>query len=461
MKRFTRIITLLVTAALLSAGAFTADAQARSSKKIRQQQRQKEQQIKETNRKIKANAAATEQKLNQLSLLDGEIDVCNGKIRVLRQRVDSLNRVIKGVGDSVAALDNRLTVLSDKYATALQSMQRRRSSMSELAFLFSSDSFVQAYKRYRSLQQFSRWRQRKADEIVELRAELESKRSELEKLKSASSAVLASLNRERNSLTAKQKETERLVAQLKKESGNLRQIMARRQKEAAALDKELDRVIAEELRRKQEEEARQAAEQKKREEEERQRRLAAANAAKESDVPVNGADKPVQQPVAENKAPQKNELPAPPDVKAETIKLTGSFESNKGKLPFPVTGNYTIVKRFGRQRHPKLPKVETNNSGIDIETSQGAHVRTVFDGEVSQIFRLNGYNNVVVVRHGEYVTVYANLADLFVHKGDKVKAGQEIGRVYVDKADSNRSVLHFEVRRETEKRNPEEWVKCK
>ena len=137
----------------------------------------------------------------------------------------------------------------------------------------------------------------------------------------------------------------------------------------------------------------------------------------------------------------------------------GDFGACKGKLPFPVTGKYTIVKRFGRQKHPTLPHVETTNSGIDLATGAGADVRCVFDGEVSAVFRPDGYNTVVVIRHGSYMTVYANLGTLSVSSGDKVKAGQTIGTVYADPNDDNRSVLHFEIRNQRQKENPELWLR--
>lgn len=459
MGRLNRIITLLFAVVLLAAGD-VASAQSRSSKKIRQQQRRNEQQIKETNRLLKENAAAIESRLNQLSLLDGQIDEYAGRIRQLRHTVDSIRRIERVTGDSVKALDNRYNLLCDKYAKALRNMQRHKSAMGDMAFLFSSETFVQAYRRYRSLQQFSRWRQRKADEIVELRDELELRRTELERLRKVSSSALAALDNERKSLRSAQSETEAIVAKLKKENKNLKKVMERRRREAEALDKELDRVIAEEMRRQQEEQARLEEEKRKKEEEEARRRQ------KEGTDKTKKDDKLVQAPEASSGGGNSSGSNMTKQQSADGNKpvspqLTGSFESNKGKLPFPVDGSYTIVKKFGRQQHPKLPKVVTNNSGIDVETASGAAVKVVFDGEISQIFKLNGYNNVVVVRHGEYVTVYANLAGLEVHKGDKVKTGQVIGHVYADASDGNRSVLHFEVRRETEKRNPEEWLKGK
>ena len=147
-------------------------------------------------------------------------------------------------------------------------------------------------------------------------------------------------------------------------------------------------------------------------------------------------------------------------VASDNLSVDGKdFGSCKGKLPFPVSGKYTIVKRFGRHKHPTLPHVETTNSGIDMATAAGASVRTVFDGEVSAVFRPDGYNNVVVIRHGRYMTVYANLGSLSVSTGQKVKAGQSIGTVYTDPNDNNRSVLHFEIRNQRQKEDPELWLR--
>ena len=125
----------------------------------------------------------------------------------------------------------------------------------------------------------------------------------------------------------------------------------------------------------------------------------------------------------------------------------------------PVSGKYIIVKKFGRQKHPTLPHVEINNSGIDLQTATSAPVKAVYAGEVSAVFRPEGYNSVVVIRHGTHMTVYANLGSVSVSTGQKVKAGQNIGSVFSDPKDNGRSVLHFEVRDGRKKENPELWLR--
>ncbi len=140
-------------------------------------------------------------------------------------------------------------------------------------------------------------------------------------------------------------------------------------------------------------------------------------------------------------------------------KITGSFVANKGRLLFPIAGKYTIVGTFGRSNHQNLSNIQVNNSGIDILVSKGTTARAVYDGTVSSVFFMPGYQNIVILRHGDYLTVYAGLASLSISKGAKVKAGATIGTVYSDPDDGGRTVLHFEVRHEREKLNPLDWVR--
>ena len=513
----------------------------RTASDVKQAKQRNAKELKETRRRIQINTKETEQRLNQLALLEGEISDCNVEIGRLSQRLDSINRRIGSATDSIDALDSRLKIITEKYVKSVRKTQGHRQNMSELAFIFSSESFSQAYRRARSLRQFDKWRKRRSAEIGDMRSELEQRRLALTSLKGEASKSLTGLNCEKSTLVKKQGETNELVGRLKKEGGELKEIMSRRQREASALDAELDRIIAEEQRR--------IEEQRKREEAERQARLEAERKAREAEAArkaeaerlererqeaqraaelaaMNEADRKAAEKAdkelrkrqqaeakkaekerqkAEREAAKKAKEAAKaaerertkkgkpvkhqgknngrgdsgaevsagitPTLKAPTaagasgvasdnLSVDGKdFGSCKGKLPFPVSGKYTIVKRFGRHKHPTLPHVETTNSGIDMATAAGASVRTVFDGEVSAVFRPDGYNNVVVIRHGRYMTVYANLGSLSVSTGQKVKAGQSIGTVYTDPNDNNRSVLHFEIRNQRQKEDPELWLR--
>ena len=142
----------------------------------------------------------------------------------------------------------------------------------------------------------------------------------------------------------------------------------------------------------------------------------------------------------------------------DELELSNSFSQNKGRLPMPLSGKYMIVGHFGQQQHQELKYVRTSNSGIDIQTSPGADARAVFNGEVTRVFVVPGYNNSVIVRHGNYLTVYSNLSRVYVKAGDRVSTRQAIGRIYSDPEDGNSTILHFQLWKEKTKLNPQPWL---
>ena len=205
-------------------------------------------------------------------------------------------------------------------------------------------------------------------------------------------------------------------------------------------------VSKEEKRRKAEEQARAEAETQRKQEDKQQKEEIAEE------------PKPAK---PEEKTPEPSDLigKAPSSMPKPERTFRGSFESNKGRLLFPVTGKYKIVGTFGQHRHPDLKYVKVNNNGIDIEAQPGASARAIFDGKVSAVFPQDGYHTVVMVRHGKYLSIYVNLSEIYVRKGDTLKAGQAIGKIYSDPDDGGRTILHFEVRKERDKLDPQQWVK--
>lgn len=459
------IVFSIVLLCLVSAVDAGARQRARSSKSVRQQQRQTEQKIRLTDEQIKENARQLKSKINDLNRLQAESQTINLNINRLQASIDSLDREARGVSDSVATLDARLADMREAFAGILRDARRSRSSMSNLAFIFSSDSFTQAFRRANALKQFSRWRERKVGQINVVKAQLDERRRYLDTIMQQQRAYAATMTMKRSELTQRAAATDKLVASLKGKDADLRKILREQQRQASALDRELNKIIAEEerkarieeeQRRKREEEQRKAEERRKAEE----KRKAEEAARKASENAASGTTGKVTAPKATAPAPK----PAPvKETAAPSPKLSSSFAANKGKLSYPVNP-HNIVKRFGRQQHPVHKHVMTENAGLDMETTPGATVKSIFDGEVSAIICPDGYNNVVLVRHGSYLTVYANLGTLSVHKGDKVRTGQSLGTVYVDTSDNNRSVLHFEIRNASSpgnitKENPEQWLR--
>lgn len=458
---FLMIIVMLLSAVDMSA----ARKRTRSVSSVKQEQKANAQAIKKTSQQLDENAKATSRTLNALNTLGAEIRQQNDSIASINHQIDSIDSAMKHINDSIVTLDGKLNALRDSYARSVTRIRNsQQGSMDKLAFIFSAESFTQAYRRFRYLGEFSKWRKRRNDEIKAVQARLEKQRDELTRLQGVKSGMLTRMNVARNDLEKKQNETSALVAKLKKEGASLKKVLRQKEAQARALDNELDRLIAEEQRRQAEEEKRRQAEEKRKEQE---RLLAEENARKkqqqkeqEAKAAPAKAEQPERKAVAQPKPASTAAKPATNYAMAETSrKLTGSFESNKGRLLFPVNGKYKIVRPFGRHKHPDLPHVTTDNGGIDIEVPAGGTARAVFDGTVSEVFRLPGYNTIVMVRHGKYLTIYANLSNINVKKDDALKQGQTIGTIYSDPDDGNRSILHFELRQEKQKLNPTAWVR--
>lgn len=329
--------------------------------------------------------------------------------------------------------------------------------MNALSFIFSAKSFAEAYQRVRYLRQFSAWREKKAAAIEEAIGRIAERRQHLTNLRHAQDKAYRKAEDTRRVLAQQQDESKQLVSNLRKEDSALRKSLTEQKKRASALDRELDKLIAAEQARI----AREEAARKKREAQAKRKASQQASAKEKQGATVANNQASSSSSEASKSAKDVASANARTQTAASTAanELSGSFESNKGKLLFPVSGTYKIVRKFGRQPHPTLPHVETDNSGIDIEVKKGAQARAVYAGKVSYIFKQDGFNSIVMVRHGKYITIYAGLASVGVKQGDNVKAGQNLGTIYSDPDDANRTILHFEIRNERQKLNPTLWVR--
>lgn len=494
-----RLVSFLILLVAMLIPAHSAWGQ--SSSAIKKQKAEKTRQLQEAGNLVNRNARETERRLNSLQQLQAEMERCDANVTLLTARVDSLQAASEALSDTIAAIDSTLTRLSTRYADALRRLHLRRSSTSDISFLFSSDSFSQAYRRYRALRQFAKWRARRADEISALKATLDARRSELQRMKNVQAIALAQVDAERATIAVKQQQTDRLVAELRSEARQLRATLERRRREVEDLDRQLQKVIAEEQERIERERiaAEKAAAEKAAREKAAREKAAAEKAAadkaaaekaarekaeaekaaaaksdkdKKSDKKVDKKKQEEQQRIEQarrrqeelrreqqelREKQQKEQQKAAP--LPSSAQLSQQFAARRGSLPAPVSGRITLLRPFGRQRHPSLPMVETNNSGVDLLVPEGSKALAVHDGEVSAIFRQPGYNTIVMIRHGDYLTIYANLDHVSVKKGDRVSPGTVIGIIQPDDEDDSRSVLHFEIRREREKENPQLWIR--
>lgn len=443
---------LLVAVALTAAtvGSYgAAPKKQRSSADVKKEQKATRRAIASTNKKVAENQRRTAAELNSLNSLNAEMAEGSRNLAQLRQRLDSVDRAAALLADTVADLERRLQSTRAAYAASVKAMRSaKRQNLTPLAFVFSSESFNQVYRRMRYLREFSAWRQRQASEIAERQTMLVQRADSLKAMRERSSLLLKRADAQQRQIESQQKRTDALVKKLRREGSRLKTVLKQNQQKAARLDAELERIIAEEIKRQQQEERRKKeAEKRARAKEKKKPGGSAAPSGKSEPAPAATTEKPGKKPDT-----------APATASKDSGDGGADFAKAQGRLLFPVEGKSKIVRPFGRQKHPQLPHVMINNSGIDIEATRGASARAVYAGKVSAIFRQPGFNTIVMVRHGRYLTIYANLSSISVKNGQTLKAGQTIGRIFSDPDDSNRTILHFEIRKEKEKLNPMLWL---
>ena len=385
--------------------------------KLRKNREQTLKELNETNKKLNKTLRNAKSSLNELNSITAEIRQQRNLIAKINREIAAINRKQRAVKDTIYLLQKDLTAKKRSYAKAVKRMGHRRSEYDELMFIFSASSLSQSYRRARYLKEYSAWRKRQPEEKAERKKQLEELQKELDKSVAEKNAVLKERNAEAEVLEKQEGSKRTLIAGLKKQERQLKKEIERKRKQARELDRKLEQLIAEEER-------------------------------KSSDR----ADK------AEGGTSTAKRSTKGYKMTKEELALCGSFEKNKGKLPFPLSGSYKIVARFGRQQHPELRYVQTENSGIDIETTPGTRARAVFNGVVSRIFVTPGYNSTIIVRHGNYLTIYANLSEVYVRAGEKVTTGQNLGKIYSDSQDGNRTILTFQLWKERTKLNPELWL---
>lgn len=469
----------------------------RSSTSVRKERQDETKKLNQTRRKLDANQRQISQRLNDLNALAAQINSTSAKITAKQKQISNIDARITSASDSITLLGAEIEKLKEGTRKSLREARTRRQTMSATSMVLNAQSFRQAVKRAGYLKQLEASRTKKTKRLQAANDALTLKKQELNELRHAQALALAQLTQQQQQLETQQAQMQGMVSDLRRQGNALEKELVQRQNKLAQLDRELDRIIAEEQRKAEEERlaaerkrqaeeaerkrlaaeaeaARLAAEEKARQEAEAQNQLAQTDqksqkkdkkkkdkkdtkkdSKKEVAATSASATKEVAQPKQDTKATQKTQEKA----KAAPTVPGATFAQSKGRLMFPVSGDYTIVSRFGRSKYADLSRVEMDNPGIDIQASQGSSARAVYPGEVTSIFKLDGYHNIVMVRHGEYLTIYANIDQLSVRKGDQVQAGQHIGKIYSDNTDGGRTILHFEVRKERQKLNPLEWVK--
>ena len=365
-------------------------------------------------------------------------------IRTMEGQMDSIETEVKGLRKNIKSLDKQLTDKKQRYIRTLRFSYQFPRVNNTLIFVLSAKNLTQMYRRARYAREYAVYQHDLGRQIQRKQSKLMDAQNSLLAAKSKKAALLQEVIRQRRKLNDQQARQQQYIKNLTKREDNLRAKVAKQQKELASLNKKIDDLIAYEI-----EQARKRAEAEA-------KRKAEAEAKKKNTA---SAKKPAstnsQKPTSTSKQPTASKPSSGSWLTSAEKKLEGTFLQNKGRLPVPITGQYRLGSRYGAYNVPGLKNVTLDNKGVNYVGKPGARARCIFDGEVTAVFQFSGSKNVLV-RHGSYISVYCNLSSVIVKKGQKLKARDLIGTVATD--DSGSCVLHFQLRKETTKLNPEQWI---
>lgn len=412
-------------------------APVKDKKTLENQKKNLAAEIAETDKLLRETRRNKTLSLTQLAVINKKIETREQLINTINREIASLDSNITGINTSIASLQADLEVLKKNYAQMIVFAYKNRNPFQRMMFLFAASDINQSYRRMKYLQQISESRRLQADKISEQHQALNEEVRMLETQKNEKKMLLGEQESERVTLAQEKDEKDKTYRELQTKEQQLKSDLAKKKQQKADIDLAIQRLIAAEAKRATEKAA----------EEERKRNKPTTPTTTTSIGKPEG-NKPAEKP---GTAPPKIELT--PEAKT----LGNSFADNKGSLPWPVSQG-TITERFGKHPHPVLSGVYTQNNGVNIATTPSTPARAIFEGEVTGITNIPGAGWLVIVRHGEYLSVYANLEEVFVKQGDKVKVKQNIGKVITNE-ENGETELHFEVWMSgVGKMNPEDWL---
>lgn len=396
-------------------------------------------QIADTESLLKNTKKDVGSQLNSLASLTGQIEERKRYILAINNDVAALERELSVLERQLRTLQRDLQDKKKKYESSVQYLYRNKSIEEKLMFIFSAKSLGQTYRRLRYVREYATYQRLQGEEILKKQEQIKKKRAELLQVKTAKENLLKEREGEKQKLEDQEKQKRVMVANLQKKQKGLQSEINKKRREANQLNARIDKLIAEEIERA-----------RKRAVEEARREAAARKKSEAKEGKSTSAS-----PGTETKK-KAEPLEAYSMSKADR-ELSGNFVSNRGKLPMPISGPYIITSHYGQYAVEGLRNVKLDNKGIDIQGKPGAQARAIFDGKVAAVFQLNGLFNVLI-RHGNYISVYCNLSSASVKSGDTVSTKQPIGQVFSDASDNGRTVLHFQLRKEKDKLNPEPWL---
>lgn len=375
-------------------------------KQLEAQRLRLKKEIKQINSLLFTNTKTRKNALTEVEDLQVKLNVSTELIKITNQQANLLTRRIKLNQRSISDQQNDLEQLKAEYAKMIQKSYASKSLLNRLMFLFSSESFLQAYKRIQYLKQYARYRRKQGKAIAEKTNLLKQLNETLKKEKATKLALIEENREVQEQLEKERKQQEALIKTLKRKERTLAAQISKKERERKVIDREINRLIRE--------------------------AIAASNR------------------VAGKSGKKTFELT--PEAKL----IATNFQANKGRLPWPLEKG-VVIQGFGRQRHPVVKTTTIQSNGVILATEPSAQVRSVFEGEVMSVIVIKGSNPSVLIRHGNFITLYTNLAKLYVKKGEKVKAKQTIGEVFTNRQ-TGKTQLQFGIFNNVKALNPKDWV---
>lgn len=406
-----RQCALFLTLILFFFSSFSAFSQSKADLEKQRKKLQKE--IQEINQLLFQSKAQEKDLLIDLRDLNKRINVRNELIRTIDKEIVELNRDIAKNERQVAQLEGHLNALKKEYAQMVVQSYKSRAKQSQLMFLLSSESFLQAYKRIQYIDQYAEYQKKQGEEITTETIKLQNLNDLLKEKKGEKLELVSENKKETDSITKEKVSQEKVIKSIKQKEKEYTAKIKEKQREEERIERELEKIIRD--------------------------AIASSNKAANKATTAKGGAK-------------SSGFTLTPEARD----LENNFVSNKGKLPSPVEKGI-VVRHFGKQPHPTLKGITIESNGVFFATEKGAPARAIFNGKVLAIQVLPGNKKAVLVQHGNYISVYKNLDNVLVNKGDQVKTKQNLGTIHTD-AVTGQTILAFVLFKEINRENPEEWV---
>ncbi|TQD40798.1 murein hydrolase activator EnvC family protein [Haloflavibacter putidus] len=398
--------TVLFLFIIALSGINSAQAQSKERQELEARRKELRAQISKITTLLSKNKKQRRSVLTEVEDLNKRINATENLIKINNQEANLLTREINTNIKKIDRLREELKKLKEDYAKMIKRSYRSKSKQSRIMFLFSSESFLQAYKRLQYMKQYTNYRKQQGEEIQKQTQELQQLNKDLVEQKKAKEALLVENRKTREKLRKDKEQQQTLVASIRKKEGEFEQQLNQKQKEVSKIDRQIEKLIKDAI----------AAENKK------------------------------------TGSTSSSKFALTPEAKA----LAADFTSNKGKLPWPVKSG-VVSMRYGTHPHPVVKHIKIKSNGVRIETNEKEPVRAVFKGSVFKIQAIKGANKAVIVRHGNFMTVYNNLVNIQVEVGDELSTNQIIGKVGKH-ISTGRPTLLFLIYKNTQALDPSHWI---